>query len=355
VSLQLLEIRYDFRTDRSSASSCLQNVTWHRPGRAGDTVEEVTVAPRSQVVIEAPAAARAGRFRDASRSVLVTGEGADGLLALEPSSRLATARRFESLPLLASGQSSAAVGEVELLLWNSTRELRRSTIELLGLTGRKHGSISVTTPQGGVRRVTTTQIVEALAADPSLRLRISSADPGVLVRGRIVWRDSTSTPVPLYDADVAHMNGTYPLPDPERHRVETTILNLGTEPSRIVAQATWSGGIHALGPFEVAPGEVLRLEPGRIAEEADEDVLGRVLDPRHPAGVLKWTVTGGATTLLGRTSVRPVDAVDGDARADRFGFDCFGCCWQTPRGGDRATLGRARPRADGERSGVCYL
>lgn len=307
-------------------------ITWYLPGRASEQGEVVTVAPRSQILIEAPAAARAARWRDASRSMLVMGEGEDGSLVLEPSSRLATARRFESLPLLAAGQSAAVVGEIDLMLWNAAREVRRSTIELLAAPGRVFGSISVTTPPGGVRRVTTGQIVEALAAEPSLRLRVSSADPGILASGRIVWRDGTSTPLPLYDADVAHMNGTYPLPDPERHRVETTILNLGTEPSRIVAQVTWSGGTHALGPLEVAPGEVLRLEPGRIAEEAGEDVLGRVLDPRHPAGVLKWTVASGSTTLLGRTSVRPVDPVDGQARADRFGFDCFGCCWQTPRG-----------------------
>lgn len=290
------------------------------------------MASRSLEGVTAPAAANAVSLRDPSRSVLMAGTGDDGPIALAPSSRLATASRFESLPLLASGQDTATVGEVEVTFWNSTREVRRSTIDLLDEAGRGLGSIAVTLPPGVVRQVAPARLLDELGKIPSLRLRVTNDAPGVLVRGKLAWRDGSTTPVPLYDADVAHMNGTYPLPDPESHRVETTILNLGTEPSRVIAQVTWSGGTHALGPFEIAPGELLRLEPSSLAEEKSADVLGRTLDPRHPAGVLKWTVASGSTTLLGRTSARPTDPVDGEAQADRFGFDCFGCCWQTPRG-----------------------
>lgn len=199
------------------------------PGPGPERTQIVSVPPRGSVVIgggAAPSAVSAVRFRDPSRTVLIVGRGEDGPVPLEPVHRLSTARRFESLPLLAAGQSPAVVREVSLVLWNGGVRVRRPGVDLLDEAGHVVGSVSMTLPPGAVRRVEPSEIVERLSQTPSLRLRISSDDPGVLARGSTLWRDGTSTPVPLYDVDVAHMNGTYPLPDPERHRVETTILNL---------------------------------------------------------------------------------------------------------------------------------
>jgi hypothetical protein len=56
------------------------------------------------------------------------------------------------------------------------------------------------------------------------------------------------------------------------------------------------------------------------------DLLGRRLDPSFTAGFVRWIALNPQAALMARTEVQPVGG------EDRFGFSCFGCCWQYATG-----------------------
>lgn len=76
----------------------------------------------------------------------------------------------------------------------------------------------------------------------------------------------------------------------------------------------------------MAAGETRQIDLEALAENLPPDLLGRELDMERPSGVLKWSVIGGGQELIGRTEARPKGS------EDRFGFNCWGCCWQIPEG-----------------------
>jgi hypothetical protein len=193
-------------------------------------------------------------------------------------------------------------------------------------SGASIGRSSIQVEPWEVTTVPLARLIPRGADSRGARLRVQGSAAGLLVRGSDLASPDLVADLPFFSGYHAHGNGTYPLPDLERYQTVTPILNLGDEPAEIVAQVYWDGGTFALGPMTIAPGGSHVIDLEELARAPAPDLLGRTLDPNRPPAVLKWTVMSGSSKLLGRTLVRP------RGTEDRFGFNCFGCCIQKPKG-----------------------
>lgn len=124
----------------------------------------------------------------------------------------------------------------------------------------------------------------------------------------------------------AHASGTYPMLPLDSHEVFLTLLNLGDEPTDVVAQFYWEGGTYSYGPVRVEANGSYRLAVDDVILQGKRDMLGQTLDPDHTHGFLKWSARAGSKTLVGRTEARRRGG------RDTFGFNCNACCGEIPSG-----------------------
>lgn len=129
-----------------------------------------------------------------------------------------------------------------------------------------------------------------------------------------------------FPASAVHPNGSYPLPDLDRHRVSHEMINLSESEARVVGQVDWDGGSFAFGPISIPPGGAHEIDFGEIAKSEDRDVLGRILDPSYRNGFFRWTSQGDGRLLLGRLQARETDG------REAYGFNCSQCCPEMPFG-----------------------
>lgn len=236
---------------------------------------------------------------------------------------------FEGIPIIPvvaerRESSGGATYLAAVTLFNPSASSRQATVSLLDaqssdvLASRAvkldpREVSRVTLPLGGASGSRQTRPV---------RVRAEVSQPPLLVSGKYRAPGGQWVDLAFFSAADAHGMGTYPLPDVREYATRTTLVNLGGQPSRVVAQVYWRGGTYALGPFEVPAGGYHRIDLDEISKDSAPDVLGRTLPTQRPQGVLKWRVMDGSRSLIGRTEV-------GRRGADhRFGFNCFGCCWE---------------------------
>jgi hypothetical protein len=237
--------------------------------------------------------------------------------------------RYESLPLpQVDGNEAAGGSRTETKAWvtlfDDTDVSQRVAIEILdGSNGSLLGDASVHLRAGSVRTIPLTGLIDrSRRTDGPLRLRVRAETAPLRVRGGVVLADGSISDLAFFAYEDAHGRGTYPLPNLERYETVTTLVNLGDEDALIGVQVHWRRGTYALGPLTVPARGVYRIDLEKMSESAAPDVLGRELDRRRPDGVLKWTVMKGSNRLIGRTEARRRNG------EDRFGFNCFGCCWE---------------------------
>lgn len=254
-----------------------------------------------------------------------------GTIPLIPRGEAEYQRHYESLPLPeerggAPEARSAARGWISLL--SVARERQKVLIEALdAASGDVVAQLSLDAAPFEVVRVPLARLVPGpRGAAERLRLRVEGQARGLLVQGTRIFRDGSTADLAFSAAYHAHGSAIYPLPDARRFESVTSILNLGHEPSKVVAQVYWTGGTFSLGPLTLAAGASHEVDLDSLARQTPRDLLDRPLDPYRPSGVLQWTVMSGSRELVGRTFVRPRTS------QGRFGFNCAGCCPQQPKG-----------------------
>jgi hypothetical protein len=167
-------------------------------------------------------------------------------------------------------------------------------------------------------------LTSAAAAAAPTRLRIRG-ERGLQVAGFVEQATGGATDIAFFSRSEAHKSGSYPLLPLAEAEVGTTLVNLGREPARVLAQIFWRTGAWSLPPIDIPPGASYRLDPEALAAEGAADILGRTLDPAYEQGFLQWVSTGGHE-LIARTEARAKDS------ADAIGFSCFGCCARNSTG-----------------------
>jgi hypothetical protein len=253
-----------------------------------------------------------------------------GTVALIPRGEAETRRHYESLPFPLEGTgdtlSSKSAGWLSIL--SVARDQQEVTVELLdAASGTELARTTVRSDPFEVVTMPMGRLTGGLHPETrNVRIRVKGQTRGLCVQGTRVLQDHTTEELAFSAAYEAHGSAKYPLPDIRRYETVTTIINAGHEPSEVVGQVYWDGGTFALGPLTIPAGASHDIQLEVLAESAPMDLLGRTLDPFRPGGVLQLAVSSGSRHLLGRTFVRPRKG------QDRFGFNCFGCCHQWPRG-----------------------
>ncbi len=250
-------------------------------------------------------------------------------LPLAMPSGLAPGPRFEVLrvPEEAGARGGkAAPARTSLTLFNTGDAPQRIEIDRLTRTGAPRGTRPLTLAAKEVVSVDVEKLFGRSAA-PGGRLRVRGSAPSLLVDGAVVTADGEVLALSVHPASTAHQSGTYPIPDPDRFAVRTTLINLGDEEAEILAQYFWEGGTYAVAAQKVPAGGTLVIEPAALAARGEVDMMDRKLDPQGKNLMLKWIVRRGPGKLIARTEARPLGGADG------FGFNCGGCCWQIPHNG----------------------
>jgi hypothetical protein len=224
----------------------------------------------------------------------------------------------------------AVPGSAVLSLFNASERELKATVEAFdGATGRR---LLESVERIAPGRVVTVDPGSRLAATlgkvtgRDVRLRVASNGPGLLVTGKSRQADGAIDDVTLLHPQDAHASGTYPMLPLKSHEVFLTLLNLGDEPSDVVAQFYWEGGTYAYGPVRVDARGSYRLAVDDVILHGQRDMLGQTLNPNHRHGFLKWSARAGSKALIGRTEARPRGG------RDTFGFNCNACCGERPSG-----------------------
>jgi hypothetical protein len=276
--------------------------------------------------------------------VRIVHDGAEGVLLgvalLEGSEHLSlgglshggggNVQEFEavSVPLDGSGKASAARARVTLL--NTGSEPNRVRIAAVSpITGRPLAEWKRELAAGEVSSVPLSPRLASLLgdlADQEVRVRVDSEARGLLVGGRSVLRDGEVVDLSFFPVQDAHAGGSYPVLPLDEFEVDLALANLDHEDSQVVAQLYWDGGTYAFGPVNIPGGTSYRLSLSELIEHHQPDLLGRSLPKDLPRGFLRWKVQAGSRRLLGRTEARLREG------RDRFGFNCYGCCYEVPWG-----------------------
>lgn len=205
---------------------------------------------------------------------------------------------------------------------------QRAVVEVLARDrkGDQVGKAQLEVPADKPREVVLEDLLPQARSQGAERLEIRSS-AALQVSGFAVEESGTLVEMQFFAPSDAHGGGTYPLPDLITNEVVTTLVNVGSNPQRIVGQVFWDGGEYALDGIVIAPGATFKVDFGQLAQSATPDILGRILPASLSEGYFKWTAIGGGPhELFGRTEVFP------RATGDAFGFNCWGCCWELPYG-----------------------
>ena len=165
-----------------------------------------------------------------------------------------------------------------------------------------------------------------LAATPEVRLAIRGGTDALRP-----WAVSLSPAGEVFDIRFlrrgeAHPTGLYALPSLEQFEIVDTLVNVGDDPARIMAQIFWEEGSYSLPPIHIAPGHSYQLDIGEVARLRIPDNLGRTLDPNYRRGYLQWVIQLGSGQILDRMELRRRSGWD------VFGFKYNTCCLSRPVG-----------------------
>ncbi len=225
----------------------------------------------------------------------------------------------------------SGLGEAVVILANTADRAQSVTVQVVASADDSFllAANEVEIRPGEVRTVELKALAppQEVPESDGARVVVRGELPGLLVTGvaRNDLRGETAE-LAFFPKDKAHPNGSYPLPDPGRFAVSTTLVNLGPVDSRIVGQVSWHGGTYSIGPIVIPAGASYTVDFRSLATRGTLDLAERTLPPSFENGFFHWTVQGGSTQLIARTEVRP------DGAGDAFGFNCFGCCSERSRG-----------------------
>ncbi len=232
-----------------------------------------------------------------------------------------SASRIHQVPSLPDAAHSGS-----LTLFNPSVQPQRVRVELLDLaTGEKLGDGTQVLAPRAVGSFSLGSLLRNTVSPRSLRLGLVGEAP-LAAYGSVTLDGGEVVDIALFPTTSAHAGGTYPVPALQAAVTKTTLVNLGDEPVTVLGHIAWEGGEMALPPLRIGPGRGHQLDFEQVALSGSPDLLGRRLDPTFTGGFFKWIAKEPHARLVARTEVQPRGG------RDRFGFNCFGCCWSMPAG-----------------------
>ena len=160
----------------------------------------------------------------------------------------------------------------------------------------------------------------------SARLALGPVAAGLGASGFALMPDDSLVELSFFRLEDTHATGTYPVPNLSKNQVTLYLVNQSSEKATVAGEVTWTGGDYSLPTFELEAGTGTTLDLNALAAKNEKDILGMTLPVSFENGVLKWITLSGGGDLLGRVEVTPAEG------SDRFGVNCWGCCWSFPSG-----------------------
>ena len=199
-------------------------------------------------------------------------------------------------------------------------------------TGENTGNVivlpQVTVPANGIKQLDLTSLVSAAQSRPDLDSVsvqiINNGASGSLV-GAANFKNSVTGveyDIPLRDSgQTRNSAGAYPIRLDDDYTTVLSITNVGGQPGKFTMQVNYDGGIYAMFPRQLAPGETAIFDFRKIRNQQIPDSSGRLLPVSFAKGQIKWGIVGGPTTqLIGRSEVI---SRNGDVSSS---YSCGQCC-----------------------------
>lgn len=218
--------------------------------------------------------------------------------------------------------------DVVIALGNPSEQASEVVVSIVSTTtGDVTASDSVGIKALGARTVSLTQLWPYIDDWSTSRIVIGPEPRGIAAAGFAELVGGQRVELSFFRRSDVHNSGSYPLYDFEDNRTVLHLLNQGSESALLGIELTWNGGTYSLDPILIDPDRGLTVDLAEhLGQNPGRDIAGRLPPERIVDGFMKWIVISGGGELLARTEIQP------SGSSDRFGINCFGCCWETPRG-----------------------
>ncbi len=105
--------------------------------------------------------------------------------------------------------------------------------------------------------------------------------------------------IPLRDSGAPQSSaGAYPVRLDDDYTTNLSITNVGDRAGKFTLQVNFDGGVYAMYPRQLAPGETAAFDFRRMRDEQTPDSSGRVLPRGLTVAQIRWSMVGGAQTRM---------------------------------------------------------
>lgn len=111
--------------------------------------------------------------------------------------------------------------------------------------------------------------------------------------------------IPLRDSGTAQNSaGGYPIRLDNDYTTNLSITNVGDKAGQFTLQVNFDGGLYAMYPRELAPGETATFDFRKIRDQQIPDSSGKVLPLNLTVAQIRWSMIGRAQTrMIGRSEI----------------------------------------------------
>jgi len=111
--------------------------------------------------------------------------------------------------------------------------------------------------------------------------------------------------IPLRDSGTAQNSaGGYPIRLDDDYTTNLSITNVGDKAGQFTLQVNFDGGLYAMYPRELAPGETAAFDFRKIRDQQIPDSSGKVLPLNLTVAQIRWSMIGRAQTrMIGRSEI----------------------------------------------------
>jgi hypothetical protein len=111
--------------------------------------------------------------------------------------------------------------------------------------------------------------------------------------------------IPLRDSGTAQNSaGGYPIRLDDDYTTNLSITNVGDKAGQFTLQVNFGGGLYAMYPRELAPGETAVFDFRKIRDQQIPDSSGKVLPLNLAVAQIRWSMIGRAQTrMIGRSEI----------------------------------------------------
>ena len=201
-----------------------------------------------------------------------------------------------------------------IFLKNTSANSVSARPRFLPLSGEGKGVVElplITLEPNAVKEVDLTPLVNAAKNRTDLDAVsvqiINSGEKGSLIGAANFTNNVTGIDydIPLKDSGTSQSSaGGYPIRLDDDYTTNLSINNVGDKAGQFTIQVNYNGGLYALYPQTLAPGETAVFDFRKIRDEQIPDSSGKLLPKDLTVAQIRWSMIGsGQTRMIGRSEI----------------------------------------------------